>query len=57
MNEGDGTASRLLNDDGLYRSLVESSDNLAALLEDLKAHPSRYVNITVFGRRDKNKEK
>lgn len=57
VNEGDGTASRLLNDDGLYRSLVESSDNLAALLEDLKAHPSRYVNITVFGRRDKNKEK
>lgn len=57
VNDGDGTASRLLNDDGLYRSLVESSDNLAALLEDLKAHPSRYVNITVFGRRDKNKEK
>ena len=46
-----------MNDGELYRSLVESSENLAALLEDLKAHPSRYVNVTIFGRRDKNKEK
>ena len=57
INTGDGTAARLVNDEALYRSLVESADNLAALLEDLKAHPSRYVNVTIFGRRDKNKEK
>ncbi len=57
VNAGEGTAARLMNDGELYRSLVESSENLAALLEDLKAHPSRYVNVTIFGRRDKNKEK
>lgn len=55
LNDGDGSAARLLNDAELYNSLSQSADNLAALLEDIKAHPSRYVNITVFGRRDKNK--
>lgn len=56
INDGDGTVARLLNDEHMYRSLAESADNLAALLEDIKAHPSRYVNVTVFGRRDKSRE-
>ncbi len=53
INEGDGTASRLLNDPALYDNLTEASRNLSVLLEDLKAHPKRYVHFSVFGRKDK----
>lgn len=50
---GDGSLGKLLNEDGLYDSLTEATENLSALLEDLKAHPGRYVNFSVFGRRNK----
>lgn len=54
IEQGDGSVGKLINDDALYDSLVQASSDLAALLADIKAHPSRYVNISVFGRRDKN---
>ena len=49
VNEGDGTLGRLVNDPALYDSLTAASGNLARLLEDLKAHPGRYIHISVFG--------
>lgn len=52
-NEGDGTVSRLLNDDALYANLASASANLSSLLADLEAHPKRYVHFSLFGRRDK----
>lgn len=53
VNSNQGSLGKLLNDDALYDSLVTASGNLAGLLEDVKAHPGRYVNISVFGKRDK----
>lgn len=53
LNNGEGSLGKLLTDDGLYDSLTEASNNLALLLEDLKANPKRYVNFSVFGRKDK----
>lgn len=58
VNNGDGTAAKLLNDAALYEDLVSASRNLSLLLEDLKANPKRYINISVFGggnREKKNK--
>ena len=55
INSGDGTLGKLLSDDRLYDSLVTASSNLAALLEDVKANPGRYVHISVFGGRNKEK--
>jgi phospholipid/cholesterol/gamma-HCH transport system substrate-binding protein len=49
INEGDGTAGMLINDKALYDSLNQASGNLAALLEDLKANPMRYVHFSLFG--------
>ena len=49
INEGGGTAGMLINDKALYESLNQASGNLAALLEDLKAHPMRYVHFSLFG--------
>jgi len=49
INEGDGTAGMLINDKALYESLNSAGNNLATLLEDLKANPMRYVHFSLFG--------
>ena len=33
----------------LYDALSTAGNNLAVLLEDLKAHPMRYVHFSLFG--------
>lgn len=57
VSDGGGTAARLLDDPALYDSLTAASSNLAALLEDLKANPRRYVHFSLFGGKDKDKKK
>ena len=49
IENGDGTAGMLINDKALYESL-NAGDNLAELLEDLKANPMRYVHFSLFGK-------
>lgn len=49
VNGSEGTVGSLLNDKQLYANLTEASDNLSALLEDLKKHPKRYVHFSLFG--------
>lgn len=49
-SSGEGTVGKLMTDTELYDSLTEASDNLAALLADLKAYPARYVHFSLFGR-------
>ena len=34
----------------MYDNLTAACASLNALLEDVKAHPGRYVNISVFGK-------
>lgn len=53
LNEGDGTMSRLMNDDVLYKNLVKSLDDLDLLINDFKNNPKRYINISVFGGKSK----
>lgn len=58
IEHGDGTLGRLMNDPSLYRSLDQASENLAALLADVKEYPGRYVHFSLFGRDpEKMKEK
>jgi phospholipid/cholesterol/gamma-HCH transport system substrate-binding protein len=48
LDDGNGSAGRLLNDPGLYedvRSLVTRLDSLTA---DFKKNPRRYVNLSIF---------
>lgn len=45
------SVGRLLNDTAFYDNLNSVCTNANALIEDVKAHPSRYVNISVFGKR------
>jgi phospholipid/cholesterol/gamma-HCH transport system substrate-binding protein len=53
INKGQGSLGKLVNDDSLYNNLSSASSNLDKLLIDLKAHPKRYVHLSVFGRKDK----
>lgn len=49
--QGSSSLSRLLSDDSFYNNLNQTISNLDKLVVDLKAHPRRYVNFSVFGRR------
>ena len=53
VRAGRGTLGKLVVDDSLYNSLAQASADLSLLLEDLKANPGRYVNVSVFGRKNK----
>lgn len=55
MNKGEGSAGLLFKDDSLYRNVASASLNLDLLLQDLKAHPGKYINVSVFGKKDKIK--
>jgi phospholipid/cholesterol/gamma-HCH transport system substrate-binding protein len=52
LNEGEGTAGQLLNDKKLYEELTNSAANLSKLLDDLQKNPKRYVNFSLFGRKN-----
>jgi phospholipid/cholesterol/gamma-HCH transport system substrate-binding protein len=43
----------LLNDKALYNNLEATSNKLNILLDDIRVHPKRYVNVSVFGKKDK----
>jgi phospholipid/cholesterol/gamma-HCH transport system substrate-binding protein len=54
VNSSNGTLGMLLNDKKLYLNLESTSRSLNTLLDDVRMHPKRYVNISVFGRKDKS---
>jgi phospholipid/cholesterol/gamma-HCH transport system substrate-binding protein len=53
INSGEGTAGKLVNDPKLYQNLNSTANSLNILLQDLRLHPKRYINVSVFGRKDK----
>jgi phospholipid/cholesterol/gamma-HCH transport system substrate-binding protein len=53
INQGQGTAGKLVKSDSLYSNLNKSSEALDALLKDMKARPSRYIHFSVFGKKEK----
>jgi phospholipid/cholesterol/gamma-HCH transport system substrate-binding protein len=51
INNGNGTAGKLLNDDALYTNLTEMSQELEELLRDMKLNPKRFVHFSLFGKK------
>jgi len=54
ISSNEGTLGALINDRTLYNKLNDVMLSAEILLDDLRAHPKRYVNLSVFGKKDKD---
>jgi phospholipid/cholesterol/gamma-HCH transport system substrate-binding protein len=53
LEAGKGTAGKLLKDEALYDNIKNTSKELDLLLEDVRLNPTRYVNVSLFGKKNK----
>lgn len=53
MEQGKGSVGKLLKDEALYNNIEKTSKELALLLQDLRLNPTRYINVSVFGKKNK----
>nr|WP_299346644.1 MlaD family protein [Allomuricauda sp.] len=56
IEKGEGSLGKLAKDDKLYDNLAEASRELDLLLQDFRLNPKRYVNVSVFGKKQKEYE-
>ncbi len=53
VQSGKGTMGKLMKDDALYVNFSKTSKELELLLQDLRLNPTRYVNVSLFGKKNK----
>lgn len=53
LNSPSGTVGMLLNDAQLYQNITATMRDVDSLLIDFKQHPRRYINVSVFGKKEK----
>ena len=53
IDSKEGTVGMLLNDRQLYEEVRRTNRSLTILLDDLRVNPKRYINISLFGTKDK----
>ncbi len=53
LKNSEGTAGKLINDESIYDNLENATNQLNRLIEDIKLNPSRYINLSVFGKKNK----
>lgn len=53
LQQSDNSAGKLLTTTELHDQLSSAIASVDSLLTDLKAHPRRYINVSIFGRKDK----
>ncbi len=51
IEQGNGTMGKLMKDEALYDNLSNASRQLDLLLQDFRLNPKRYVNVSVFGKK------
>ena len=53
IQKGEGTIGKLMHNEELYANLTAASKQLDLLLQDFRLNPKRYVNVSVFGKKQK----
>lgn len=53
LQSGKGTMGKLIKDETLYTNFAKTSKELELLLQDLRLNPTRYVNVSLFGKKNK----
>ena len=53
IEKGKGSLCKLATDDTMYNNLSEASEELAALLKEMKLNPKRFVHFSLFGKKAK----
>ena len=53
IQSGKGTLGKLAKDETLYNNFSKTSKELELLLQDLRLNPTRYVNVSMFGKKNK----
>lgn len=53
LEQGNGTMGKLIKDETMYTNFAKTSKELELLLQDLRLNPTRYVNVSLFGKKDK----
>lgn len=53
LESGKGTMGKLIKDETLYNNFAKTSKELELLLQDLRLNPTRYVNVSLFGKKNK----
>lgn len=48
LEAGEGTLGRLSTDEALYDDLTATLEQISALAQDLREHPERYINLSIF---------
>lgn len=54
INSGEGTIGKLMSNDTIFNNLASATANLDKLFIDIKARPSRYVHVSLFGKKNKD---
>lgn len=53
VEAGKGTAGKLVKDEALYNNLNRTMVSMNKLLTNFREYPRRYINVSVFGKKDK----
>ncbi len=53
LQESKGTMGKILKDDELYTNITKATKEMELLLQDLRLYPTRYVNVSLFGKKNK----
>jgi len=51
VENGEGSLGMLVNDKELYKDLQNTSEEIGLLLQDVRLNPKRYINVSVFGKK------
>ena len=54
IQHGDGTLTQLMQDSVLYYQVHNMVNEATRLVENIKTHPNRYLQFSIFGSRDQS---